>query len=180
MKKKIVGLLIIILLLSCVALAKESPKPILKTGDVKNFIKTFPLISKELKEYGVKYERKSGNIAFPEALKASSDFHKILNKYGWDKGFYIKMSTIFTGYVALVYSEEFQKAESEIKKSIKEMESNPNIPEAMKKQLKDQFKASYGVMLNSGKELKKNIHENDLKLIQVNQEDLKKLFDETK
>ena len=160
--------------------AQDPPKPpkqILKPGDVEHFIKTFPLLEKDFEKFNMKYEAKSGDVTFPEALKASNEFLQLLKKHGWDENFWLKAGTIMMGYSAIVYGKEIKKADSEFEKSLKDIESNPNIPAAMKKQLKDQLKAAQGMMKTQGSALQQNIHAQDLKLITPHIKEIQKVID---
>lgn len=177
MKQKILVSLIMFLLVSFVA-AKEPPKPILKAGDVVRFIKTFPLLKKDMEKFNMKYEAKSGDVTLPEALKVSQEFLGILKKHGWDENYWQKFPTIMLGYSTIVYGKEMKKAESEMEKSLKEIDSNPNIPDSMKKQLKDQLKAAQGMMKTQGGTMQMNIHPQDLKLIKPHVEAIKKVIED--
>lgn len=179
MKHKIFILFILVLLVSFAA-AQDPPKPpkqVLKAGDVKHFIKTFPLLEKDFEKFNMKYEAKSGDVTFPEAMKVSNEFIQLLKKHGWDENFWQKAGTIMMGYSAVVYGKEIKKADSGFEKSLKEIESNPNIPAAMKKQLKDRLKAAQGMMKTQGGALKMNIHPQDLELITPLVKEIQKVID---
>ncbi len=182
MKKRLFTIAAIILLVMPVFLAaqesKEPPKPILKEGDVARFIKTFPLIKEDFEKLGAKYEARSGDVTVPQALKASQEFLEVLKKHGWDEFFFQKFSTIMLGYSTIVYGKEAQKAQSEMEKSLKEIDSNPNIPESMKKQLKEQLLAAKGAMSMYQETTKKNIHPEDLLLIKPHLKELKAVIEE--
>ena len=79
------------------AAAEDSPKPVLKSGDVEHFIKTFPQLSKEFEKFGAQYEAKSGDVQIPAALKANQEFLGILKKYGWNEQFFQKFGAIMMG-----------------------------------------------------------------------------------
>ena len=165
--------------ISVVVWADESqaPQPILKPGDVKNFIKTFPLLKEDLKKFDVKYDGKSGIVTYPEALAASQEFLGILKKHGWDEHYFEKTAAICLGYSMIVYGKEMEKVDPEITKAMKEIESNPHLSADMKKQLIDQMKAVKGVMNEQQKTLKRSVNEADMELIKPQLEDLEKIFE---
>jgi len=104
-------ILICVFTLSIASFAEKTtpPKPILKAGDVEKFIKTFPVLADDFKALGAKYDSKEGNVTFPEALKANSEFQAILNKHGWDNTFFQKVNAITMGYSAIMYAKEIKK-----------------------------------------------------------------------
>jgi hypothetical protein len=116
-------------------------------------------------------------VTIPEALKVSSEFFEILKKHGWDENFWAKIGTIMMGYSSIVYGKEMKKADSEMEKSLKEIETNPNIPDAMKQQLKDQLQAAQGMMKTQGAAFKQNIHPADLSLITPRIKEIQKIID---
>lgn len=156
---------------------QEAKKQVLKTGDVEHFIKTFPVLKKDLEKFGMKYEGSKGDITFPSALRANKELLAVLKKHGWDENYYIKTSMIMIGYSAVVYDKEMKKAESEMEKSLKEIDANPNITPEMKKQLRDQLKATKGVLNTQGNALQKSIHPEDLKLITPHLNEIKDMLD---
>jgi hypothetical protein len=166
-------LAVVLFAIAILATSKEPPKPILKKGDVERFIKTFPLLKNDFEKFGAKYETKSGDVTIPEAMKASSEFLAILKKHGWDEHFFQKAGTIMTGYSLIQYGKHMSKAQAEYEKALKDIESNPDIPEAMKEQLKAQLTAAKGMMQRPGDVLK-NIHPEDILLIKPHLEALKK------
>jgi len=178
MKLKIF-VLVILFTLSAMVLADkpQAPQPILKPGDVKNFIKTFPLLKEDLKKFDVKYDGKSGSITYPEALAANQEFLGILEKYGWDEHYFEKTAAICLGYSMIVYGKEMEKVDPEITKAMKEIESNPHLSADMKKQLIEQMKSVKGVMKEQQKTLKRSVHEADMALIKPQLEDLKRIFE---
>lgn len=182
MKQKITIIFILLMLVSF-ALAEDPPKPpkqILKAGDVERFIKTFPVLEKDMEAFNMKYEAKSGDVTIPDALKVSSEFMAILKKHGWDENFWQKWPVIMMGYSSIVYGKEMKKANSEMEKSLKEIDSNPNIPASMKKQLKDQLKAAQGIMKTQGSALSMNIHPKDLELVKPHIKAIEKVIDKNK
>jgi hypothetical protein len=178
MKLKIF-VLVILFALSAVVLADEpeKPKPVLKPGDVKHFIKTFPLLKEDFKKFEVKYDGKSGITTYPEALMVSQEFLSILKKHGWDEHFFAKTAAICVGYSMIVAGKEMKNADPQIAKAMKEIESNPNLSAEMKKQLLEQMKSVKGVMKEQQKAFKRSAHKADMELIKPHIEDLKKLFD---
>ncbi|MCI0470844.1 MAG: hypothetical protein L0Y73_04225, partial [Candidatus Aminicenantes bacterium] len=157
--------------------AGESRKKVLKAGAVEHFIKTFPALKKDLEKFGMKYEGSKGDITFPTALRASKEVLQVLKKHGWDENYYLEASTIIFGYSAVVYEKEMKKADSEMEKSLKEIDANPNIAPEMKKQLKDQLKATRGILNTQGNVMQKNIHPDDLKLITPHLNEIKDMLD---
>ncbi len=174
-----VFVLVILFALSSLVFADEpkAPKPILKPGDVKHFIKTFPLLKEELKKFEVKYDGTSGVMTYPEALQASGEFLGILKKHGWDEHFFAKTAAIAMGYSMIIAGKEMKNADPKVAKAIKEIQSNPHLSDAMKKQLLDQMKTVKGAMKEQQKALKRSAHKADMELIKPHIEDLKKVFD---
>jgi hypothetical protein len=178
MKLKVFVLVIVFALSSLVfAEDTEAPKPVLKPGDVKHFIKTFPLLKEEFKKFEVKYNGKSGIITYPEALMVSQEFLGILKKNGWDEHFFAKTAAIAMGYSMIIAGKEMKNADPKVAKAIKDIESNPALSDAMKKQLIEQMKTVKGAMKQQQKVLKKYAHKADMELIKSHIEDLKKVFD---
>jgi hypothetical protein len=155
----------------------EPPKPVLKKGDVKHFIKTFPLLKKDFKDFGMEYEAKAGTVTIPEALKASEKFLEILKKHGWDQQFFTKMITITLGYSSIQYGAGIKKVSPEIEKSLKEIEANTALSAEMKEQLKKQIMAAKGVIKFQQEQLEKRIHKSDLDLIHPLIKELKKVME---
>jgi hypothetical protein len=176
MKAKLL-ITVILFTVSLFLFSDEPPKPVLEKGDVKNFIKTFPLLQKEFKKFGVKYEAKQGAVTFPTAVKASQEFLEILKKHGWDEHFFHKMSTILLGYSSIAYGDAMKKADPEMEKAIKQIEANQALSQAMKDQLKQQLMMTKGVMKTQGEALKKTLNKADLDLIKPLVEDLKKVLE---
>ena len=178
MKLKIL-VLVILFTLSAMVFADEpqAPQPLLKPGDVKHFIKTFPLLKEDFKKFDVKYDGKAGIVTYPEALAASQEFLGILKKHGWDEHYFEKMAAICLGYSMIVSGKEMKKVDPEIAKAIKEIESNPHLSAEMKKQLLEQMKAVKGAVKEQQKTLKRTVHQADMELIKPHLEELKKLFE---
>lgn len=170
---------VILFTLSAVVFADETEthKPILKPGDVKHFIKTFPLLKEELKKFEVKYDGKSGIMTYPEALMVSQEFLGILKKHGWDEHFFAKTAAICLGYSMIIAGKEMKNADPKFAKAMKEIESNPHLSADMKKQLIEQLKSVKGTMKEQQKLIKRNVHKADMEFIKPHIEDLKKLFE---
>jgi len=177
--KKILSIIILFLLVSSLVAveATEPPKQILKKGDVVKFIKTFPLLKTDLEKLGAKYEARKGDVTIPEALVANTEFRNILTKHGWDEQFFQKSNAILMAFSSIVYSKSLKTANSEIEKSLKEIDTNPNIPDSMKKQLKEQMMAAQGMASAGSAIYKKNVHPADLALIKPHIEALKAVFE---
>lgn len=180
MKRKllifIVGLLLVLGAFTNAA-EPETPKPVLKPGDVKRFIKTFPLLKKDFEKYGMKYEAKEGSVTVPEALKASEEYREILKKHGWNEQFWHKFSTIAMGYAFIQYGKGIKEADPKIAKAIKEIEDNPALSDQMKAQLKQQLKMVKGVMKTQGEQLNKQLHNADMDLIRPLVKELKTVIE---
>jgi hypothetical protein len=175
--KKYILFALIVLMSVAVAAEEDSPKQILKSGDVKHFIKTFPLLEKEFEKHDIKYEAKGGTMTVPDAIEARNDFLEILKKHGWDENFFQKVSVILMGYSYIVYGDEMKKADSEFEKALKEIDSDPNISAEMKKQLKEQMKTAKSAMKMQKSTFEKNIHPDDLKLITPHIKEIQKVID---
>lgn len=175
-----VFVLVILFTFSAMLIADEpkAPKPVLKPGDVKHFIKSFPLLKEELKKFEVKYDGKAGIVTYPEAIKASSEFLGILKKHGWDEHFFEKTAAICLGYSSIVAGKAMKDADPKVAKAMKEIESNPNLSAEMKKQLIEQMKTVKGAMKQQQKVVKKYAHKADIELIKPHIDDLKKVFEE--
>lgn len=176
MKAKLL-IFVILFTVSLFLFSDEPPKPVLKKGDVKHFIKTFPLLQKDLDKFGVKYEAKEGDIDVPTALQASNEFMVILKKHGWDEQFYQKWGVIFLGYSTIEYGKGIKEADAGIKKSLKEIEENTALSPEMKETLKKRLMAVKGAMKNQAQAFKKKIHEADLALIKPLVKDLKNVLE---
>jgi len=174
---KVLAIALLVLMSASVALVQGPPAPILKTGDVEHFIKTFPLLEKEMEDYGFKYEAREGTMTVPEAVEASNEFLAILKKHGWDDHFFQKTAVILSGYSSLVYGDEIKKAASAFEKSIKEIDSNPQLSTEMKRQLKEQMKAAESAMKMQDTTFKSNIHANDLKMIKPHVMEIQNVID---
>ncbi len=178
MKLKVFVLVILFVLSSLVfADEPETPKPVLKPGDVKHFIKTFPLLKQEFKKHEVKYDGASGAMTYPEALKASGEFLGILKKHGWDEHFFAKTAAIAMGYSMIIAGKELKDADPRIAKAIKDIEKNPALSDDMKKTLIKQLTTVKGAMKQQRKVFKTNAHKADMVLIKPHIEDLKKVFE---
>ena len=170
--------LIIVFTLATMAFAEtpNTPKPVLKKGDVDHFIKTFPQLKEDFKKFEVKYDGKSGAFTYPLALKASGDFLGVLKKHGWDEHFFTKMTTIFMGYSMIFAGVEMAKADPQFAKNIEKIKSNTHLSEEMKKQMVDQLMQVKGMLNNQQKFLKGSIQKADMELIKARLEELQKLF----
>ena len=179
MKVKLLVIVILLFVSTSFVIAAESepPKPVLKPGDVKHFIKTYPLLVKDLEKYGMKYEAKAGNVTVPEALKASEEFREILKKHGWDEQFWHKFATIAMGYAFIQYGKGIKEADPKIAKAIKEIENNSALSEQMKAQLKQQLTAVKGVMKAHDEQLKTQVHKEDMDLIRPLVNELKTVME---
>ena len=171
---------VVLFVLSWYAMAAdpELPKPVLKKGDVKQFIKTFPLLKKDFENFGIKYEAKAGTITYPEALTASAEYLAILKKHGWDEHYFEKLGVIVLGYSSIVYGKEIKKADPELEKSIKQIEANTYLSETQKKQMIEQIKMAKGVLKSQEQLLKKRLHQSDMDLIRPHIEAIKKVLED--
>jgi hypothetical protein len=171
-------LLIVLLAVPCLAIAQDSTEPVLEKGDVERFIKTFPMVKEEMEKLGMKYEAKEGDYTVPEAVQASAEFNALLKKHGWDETFFMKMGTIFMGYVSLAHKKEMAQMDPEIEKAIKEIESTAGVSEAMKKQMVERLRATQKMMGGQQGAMQQSVHKLDLALIQPFIPELKKLFED--
>ncbi len=177
MQKIIVSLGLLIVLCGLAA-AQDTPEPALVKGDVERFIQTYPILKEELTELGMKYDAREGEYSLPEAVRVSAEFRAILEKHGWDEAFFMKMPVILLGYAAIEYKTEFQNIDPQFAEAIKEIESNPGMSEAMKKQMIEQMKAAQGMMKSQEGGLQQSIHPKDLELIGPKIKELKKILEE--
>jgi len=168
---------LILFMLFSVVSAQDPPQPILEPGDVKHFIKTFPLLEKDMKDYGFKYEARGGTMTVPEAIQSRNELLEILKKHGWDENFYQKTGVIILGYSSIVYGEEMKKADDAFEESLKEIDSNPHLSDEMKKQLKEQMIAAGSAMKMQGSAFKNRIHPNDLKMISPHIKEIQEVID---
>jgi hypothetical protein len=176
--KVFLTLILFVLASFVIAEDPEAPKPLLKKGDVKQFIKTFPLLKKDFKKFGVAYEAKEGTVTWPDAVKASAEFRGILKKHGWDEHFFTKMMVITMGYAGIVYKKGIAEADPAIQKSIKEIESNTALSDDMKKQLIQSLKAAKGAIKQQGEVFSERVHKADMDLIKPHIEELKKVMED--
>lgn len=173
MKRKVLLLAVIVMvIISSFAIADESPKQILQKGDVEKFIKTYPALSEDMKNFGIKMDAKEGNITYPDAVKASMDFQAILKKHGWDEGFFNKIQTIVVGYSYLTFGSSLKEANVGIAKALAEIDSNPGLSAEMKAQLKAQMKESLGALDTESEELQKSLHPADMAMIKAKVKEL--------
>lgn len=160
------------------AIAEDSPKPVLKSGDVEHFIKTFPQLSKDFEKFGAQYEAKSGDLQVPAALKANQEFLGILKKYGWDENFFQKVSVILLGYSAIEYKDEMAKAAPGLGEALKGIESNPALSREMKEQMMKQMEAAQGALSQQQEMWNTQIHPKDMELLRPFVGKLKKVIEE--
>ena len=169
--------LALILLIAFSIAAQEEPKQILESGDVEHFIDTFPKLEKDFEKYGLRYEAREGNVTIPEAVKAKDEFLSILKKHGWDENFFQKFGAIMIGYSTIVYGKEMKNADSNLERSIKEIDDNQNLTPEMKAQLKEQMRLVKSAMQEQKVNLKKSIHQNDLDMVKPFIEEIKNVID---
>lgn len=172
-RKVLLLAVVVIFMVSSLVVAAEPPKQILQKGDVVKFIKTFPALSKDMKNFDTKMDAKEGNFTYPEAMSANSEFKSILNKHGWDENFFAKIQTIVMGYSYLVYGDQIKGANAQMAQALEEIDSNPHLSAEMKAQMKAQMKAASGAMATQSVELKKSIHPIDLAMIKAKIKELK-------
>lgn len=159
---------------------KIPPNPVLKAGDVEHFIQTFPKLTKDLKALGAEYEAKSGSITFPDALKANEKFQQILKQYGWDNNFFAKSTTILLGYSLVAYGNQLKNVTPELKKALKEIDSNPDLTPELKKQMRDSILTAQSALSQGGNTITNMLNIADLKLIQPFVVQLKAILESTK
>lgn len=155
----------------------ETGKPILEKGDVLRFIKTFPELKTDFEKLGAEYDARQGQVTYPEAMTASSEFNGILKKHGWDENFWTKISTIVSGYGVLMYKAASGNVDPQIAAALKQIEDNAALSDAMKKQLKEQVLATRGILKDQGKAMMKMVHPEDAALIKPHLEKLKEVLE---
>ncbi len=166
-----------ILFLMAFSLTAEEPvKKVLNQRDIDHFIKTIIPIATDFDKLGVEYDDERSEDIFPEELRTNKEFLKILKKHGWDESFFEKVGVIFLGHAIIVSGEESKKMEGPQAKAIKEIESNPHLSDATKKQMIEQFKKVQGAVADQQGHMKKSAHPADLELIRSNIEVIKKVF----
>lgn len=154
--------------------AQEPIKPILQPGDVEHFIKTFPTLKEDLR---IQDDPRHGTMTVADAIKLKNESIDILKKHGWGEEFYEKSEIILLGYSYIVYGEEKKKADSALEKSLEEINSNPHLSDAMKKQLIEQMKTVKGVLKTQNSTFKDRMHKADMELIKPHIEELKEILD---
>jgi len=155
----------------------EVPDPVLKVGDVEHFIKTFPLLKKDLDEYGVRMNLEDGDMTYNETLKSSQEFLRILKKHGWDENFWVKAQAIFMGVAILSSEEASQESNPQFEETKKQIESNSALSEEMKKQLLEQLAAAQAAMGAQKQSLRRSINPQDLLLVKPHVEALKEIME---
>jgi len=172
--------LVLIAALAGFAFAGEDPKPILKKGDVEKFIKTYPALSEELDKFGIELEGEAGNYTVPEPLRYNQELLGILKKHGWDEHFFAAVGTIMRGYINIVYKQEVKSMDKEVAEAIEKIEGDPNLSDAMKKQMVEQMKASQKMMSGGAAVYGQEIHPDDFAQVTENIEGLKEVLEEKK
>jgi hypothetical protein len=175
--KKLMPVFWIVFILTGLTAAQETVEAVLEKGDVDRFIQTFPVLVEELSELGMKYEKEEGDLMLPETVRASAELQTLLKKNGWDETFWAKMQAIMIGYSSLLYQKESAASGDEMAKAIKQLESDPSVPESMKKQMIERLKATQKMMGGGQDAYKMSVHEDDLNLIKPKIEALTKLFE---
>jgi len=153
------------------------PDPVLEKGDVEKLIKTWPYLKKDFKKFGMKMDTKEGNVTLPEAYRTGQEYLSILKKHGWDEHFWQKFTVILQGYSLFEYKKGEKEADSSMSKSMKELENNPHISDAMKKELMEKMKMVKNAMGQQGTILKKNINPRDLEYIKLKLKKIKNVLD---
>lgn len=170
---------IVVLAFSLAVIPATDPVPdrVLEKGDIAKLIKTWPSLEKEMKKFGMKMDAKEGNVTIPEAYRTGNEYLSMLKKHGWDENFWQKFTVMLQGYSFFQYKKGKKEADTNMSKSMKEMEKNPHLSEAMKEQLIKQMKMVKGVMKQQGSLLMKNINPEDLAYIKPNLEKIKKVLE---
>lgn len=158
-------LVAIIICFAGMILAEEAVKPILEKGDVERFIKTFPGLKEDLKQFGMQVNGETGTITYPMAVQKQKEYFNILKKHGWDQSYHIKSMTIVRIYANVKYGKQASEADKEIQKAIKELDNNTALSPEMRKQLKQQMLAAKGMMNQQATHWNKKIHEKDKSLV---------------
>ncbi len=178
--KFVVPVLIFLLTFSGIAKTDPVPEPVLKKGDIERFIKTWPKLGNDFKKLGMKMDSREGNVTLPEAVRAGNEYLSILKKHGWDENFWTKFTVILQGYSYFEYKKGKKEADSSMSQSMKELEKNPHLSPAMKKQLMANLKMAKGAMDQQGTLFLKNINPKDLAFIKPNLKSIKKVVDKDK
>ena len=171
-------IIFILFLMAFSLTAVEPVKQVLKQRDIDHFIKTIIPIANESEKSGVEYDDERSEEIFPKELRTNKEFLKILKKHGWDESFFEKAGVIFLGHATLVSGEESKKMEGQQAKAIKEIESNPHLSDATKKQMIEQMKKMEGAIAGQQGVMKSRIDKADLDLLRLNIKALKKVFEE--
>lgn len=179
MKKFLIIAVCVVLMIS-MFVSGDSEKPakqMLKAGEVQKFIDVMPKLKADLKRFNVKYEAKEGTINFADALTANQEFLGILKKHGWDETFFQKSATILLGYSMVVYKQNMVNVDSELAKSLNEIENNTALSVELKKQLKEQLMQAKSAMKQADQQWRNSIHPEDLALITPKVTELKKILE---
>lgn len=156
----------------------DNVKPVLKPGDVKNFIKNFPAVSRELKQLGADIDGRKGDInSMAAALAVNAKYRAVLQKHGWDEHFFQKWFTIMRGYAGVKYKDKMKESQPKIAESLKQIENNPHLSADMKKNMKKQLTALQGTL---GQSMIFNVHKDDLALIKPHMILIEKTLEEMK
>ncbi|MBN1271931.1 MAG: hypothetical protein JXB26_06630 [Candidatus Aminicenantes bacterium] len=171
-------LILITICFSPSLLAEDPPVPVLEEGDVVHFIETYPELSADLENLGMEYEPTTGHLTIPEAAQQNSELLSLLKKHGWDENFFNKVGVICLGYSILEYKSEVPEMDANVAKSIKEIEANPYMTEAQKKQMIERLKASRGIIASQASTMESKVHEQDLALIKPHMKELKEVLED--
>jgi hypothetical protein len=176
--KEILLIIAISFMIASVVSAVDLPQQVLEPGDVEHFLKTFRLIEKDFENFGVKHNVHDGTLTVPESIEAKNQLLEIFKKHGWGEEFFQKAGVILMGYSSIEYGRQVKTTDSEIEKSLKELESNPNLSAEMKKQLKEQMMMAKKMMATQDTTFKENIHPADRQMIMSHISELKKVLEE--
>jgi len=157
--------------------AKKPVQPLLKKGDVEKFCENYPKMSKDFEALGMKYDSKKKEATVPEALKASQEVQDILKKYSVDQGFFEKMAVIIQGYAVLRYDQEMAKANPQIADALKMIETNPNLTQEMRDQMRTRILEAQRNLSENQKKMREAVHPKDMEIIKAKLPQLKKLLE---
>jgi len=175
-------IIMLIFLIPFMGVAKNDPlpDPVLAKGDIEKFVKTWPLLEKDFKNFGMKMDARGGNVTMPESVMVGNKYLSILKKHGWDENFWSKFTVILQGYSHFEYKKGKKEANIGMSKSMKELEKNPHLSPEMKKKLIANLKMVEGALAQQGKLLQNSINPKDLEFIKPNLDKIKKVIDKNK
>ncbi len=184
MRKRTALVVLVISLAAAAAAVAQSPaRPVLGDADVKKFINDFKSLAAELEQLGLGQQGADagGPNALPGvlgAMQANAEAQKILARYGWGDARFQQFSAVFYAYLALKLEKTRAEAAPEIAAQLAEIERNPQIPAEQKAALKAQLRAITEQLAQVESTYKAQVHRDDLRTVQANEEALDAVFEE--